>query len=142
MTQMTPTEDEVESAGQTTVQAADSIEVSQFVAQPPDAVWKRLTQREGIEALLGSGAMLGGKGEPWHAQDGTHGVVRSYHPGEQVRVSWHADADAPATLVDLQTFRDGDGTRIQLSHQHLDGSVDRDRLRRRWEGALRDLVGS
>ena len=46
---------------------ADAIEVVQHVPLPLSEVWKRLCVREGIEAFLGEGAMLGGKGDPWHA---------------------------------------------------------------------------
>jgi len=129
---------ETESAGQGTT----SVEITEVVPRPLASVWARLTTNEGIEALLGRGARLGGKGEPWHCEDGTHGVVRSYHPMEQVRVSWHADADAPASLVDLKLSPADEGTRLQLRHEHLaDGSAP-EQLRERWEGALKRLTAA
>lgn len=118
----------------------DAIEVVQHVPRPIDEVWARLTQKDGVEAFLGEGATLGAKGEPWHAADGTYGVTRSYHPEQQVRVSWHADADAPATLVDLQMQPEGDGTLLTLRHEHLDESADREALRSRWDAALDRLT--
>lgn len=121
---------------------ADAIEVVQHVTLPLSDVWVKLTQREGIEAFLGEGAMLGGKGDPWHASDGTYGVTRSYHPEEQVRVSWHADADSPTTLVDLQMARDGDGTRLVLRHENLPADADHGALVERWDAALRRLTRS
>jgi len=118
----------------------DAVEVVRHVAHPVGEVWARLTTKEGIEALLGEGAMLGAKGDPWRAADGTYGVTRSYHPEEQIRVSWHADDDAPATLVDLQMKNEGDGSLLTLRHEHLDASADREALTRRWETALDRLV--
>lgn len=118
----------------------DAIEVVQNVPRPVGEVWARLTTLEGIEAFLGEGATLGAKGDPWHAADGTRGVTRSYHPEEQIRVSWHADEDAPATLVDLQMKPDGDGTLLTLRHEHLDDSADRSDLQRRWDAALHRLT--
>ena len=89
---------------------------------------------DGVQALLGSGARLGGKGEPWRADDGSHGVWRSYHPLEQVRVSWHADADGPRSLVDLHHAAEGDGTRVSLRHEPA--GPDRAAIEQRWSAAL------
>ena len=61
--------------------------------------------------MVGEGAVLGGKGEPYHCADGTSGVVRSYHPLEQLRVSWHATPDSPPTIVEIDLRADGDGHR-------------------------------
>ncbi|GAB77269.1 Activator of Hsp90 ATPase homolog 1-like protein [Austwickia chelonae] len=118
----------------------DSIQVVQHVPRPIGEVWERLTQREGIEAFLGEGAMLGGKGDSWHAADGTYGVTRSYHPEQQVRVSWHADAEAPKTMVDLQMEPEGEGTLLTLRHEQLTDEMDRDDLSRRWDAAMHRLT--
>lgn len=115
------------------------VEVQQTCDQPVDAVWSRLTTPEGVEALLGEGARLGGKGEPWHAVDGSHGVTRSYHPGEQVRVSWHADEHAPMTMVDLQLHPAEGGSLLLLRHERLPAGAPTASLRQRWEEALTRL---
>jgi uncharacterized protein YndB with AHSA1/START domain len=118
----------------------DAVKVDTVLAHPVDHVWRVLTTNDGAQALLGAGARLGGKGEPWHAEDGTHGVWRSYHPLEQVRVSWHADADAPRTLVDLHLAAEGDRTRVSLRHERPDSdSPDPEALRQRWSDALTRL---
>ncbi|GAB95084.1 uncharacterized protein YndB with AHSA1/START domain [Kineosphaera limosa] len=119
---------------------ADVIEVVQHVQRPIGEVWGRLTQKEGIEAFLGEGATLGDKGDAWHAGDGTYGVTRSYHPEQQVRVSWHADADAPPTLVDLQMSQEGEGTLLTLRHENLTQDMDREALERRWDAAMHRLT--
>ncbi len=118
-------------------QPSDTVEVDQVLDHPVDHVWKVLTTNDGAQALLGTGARLGGKGEPWHAEDGTHGVWRSYHPLEQVRVSWHATADAPRSMVDLHLAPDGERTRLSLRHEHREG--DPAALRERWSAALSRL---
>ncbi|WP_168581638.1 SRPBCC family protein [Gephyromycinifex aptenodytis] len=118
----------------------EAVEVVQHTPRPVAEVWTRLTQREGIEAFLGEGAMLGDKGDPWHASDGTYGVTRSYHPEEQVRVSWHADEDAPPTLVDLRMAPEGEGTLLTLRHEHLPSDADREALLARWDAALQRLT--
>jgi uncharacterized protein YndB with AHSA1/START domain len=108
---------------------------------PIDTVWQLLITPAGAEALLGQGAKLGTKGEPWHSEDGTHGVVRSYHPMEQIRLSWHADEHAPATLVDLRLTSRGGNTRLDLRHEHLDDAAVSRGLPQRWDDALSRIGG-
>ena len=120
----------------------DAIEVVQHVARPLGEIWARLTQREGIEAFLGEGAMLGTKGDPWRAVDGTYCVLRSYHPEQQIRVSWHADEHSTNTLVDLQMAAEGEGTLLTLRHENLTDNLDRAELTRRWDEALHRLTQS
>ncbi len=122
-------------------QGAPTIEVSRVVPHPINKVWQFLTTSAGAEALLGSGAHLGTKGEPWHSADGTHGVVRSYHPMQQVRLSWHADEHAPATTVDLQLTSVGEGTRLDLRHEHIPDVALSQSLQQHWEDTLSLLGG-
>lgn len=123
-------------------QGAPVVEVSRVVPLPIDKVWQVLTTTAGAEALLGSGAQLGTKGQPWHCADGSHGVVRSYHPMQQVRVTWHADEHAPATLVDLQLTSEGEGTRMGLRHEHIHDVALSQNLQQRWEDALNRIGGA
>ena len=90
-----------QSQGDTIVNPVDTtVTVSRSVSQPIKQFWKLLVTREGAEALLGPGGELGDKGDSWHAADGTYGVIRSYHPLEQIRFSWHAAEEAPTTIVE------------------------------------------
>lgn len=118
---------------------ASSIEAHAVIPRPVADVWRVLAGPSGPEALLGPGATLGRKGEPWRSEDGTHGVLRSYHPLEQVRFTWHADEHAPATMVQVDLAADGEGTRVSLRHDHLDAGADHEALRRRWADALERL---
>jgi len=118
---------------------AGSIEAHAVIPRPVADVWRVLAGPSGPEALLGPGATLGRKGEPWRSEDGTHGVLRSYHPLEQVRFSWHADEHAPATMVQVDLAADGESTRVSLRHDHLDAGADHEALRRRCADALARL---
>ncbi len=119
--------------------APDVVEVSAMLTHDLDHVWHVLSTNEGVAAFLGEGVKLGNKGEHWYAADGTHGVWRSYHPLEQVRLSWHASDDAPRSLVDLHLAAAGDQTQVSIRHEQLDASHDRDALRARWTEALSRL---
>jgi uncharacterized protein YndB with AHSA1/START domain len=116
-----------------------TVEVIRTLAAPPDQIWQLMISPDGAAALLGEGAILGGKGEAWRSTTGPHGVVRSYHPLEQLRVSWHADDDAPASLVELDLRPQGAGTEIVVRHEHVhDGeSID---LHRHWTDAVDRLA--
>ncbi len=112
------------------------VEVSMLLTHDLDHVWRVLSTNDGVAAFLGEGATLGNKGEPWRAADGTHGVWRSYHPREQVRLSWHASADAPRSVVDLHLAPSGAQTQVSIRHELIDVSTDAEALRSRWSDAL------
>lgn len=106
--------------GQSGASPEAQIVVSKVVNLPVEHVWGAFNTKPGVEALLGSGAVLGGKGDSWHTAEGPHGVLRSYHAMEQIRVSWHASEDAPKTLVDIHLRPLGDQTEVTLEHLHID----------------------
>lgn len=120
-----------------------TVTVSRSVSQPVKDIWKLLVTREGAEALLGAGGELGDKGDSWHAADGTFGVVRSYHPLEQIRFSWHAAEEAPKTLVDVHLSRvDDSETSVEIRHEHIPTYYDANALTVKWEHALERLVSA
>ena len=118
-----------------------TVTVSRSVSQSPKNVWKFLVTREGAEALLGPGGELGDKGDSWHAADGTYGVIRSYHPLEQIRFSWHAADEAPKTLVDVHLLPGSEGdTTVEIRHEQIPQYFDSGAITRRWESALEKLA--
>ena len=117
--------------------APDTVEVSALLSHDLKHVWQVLSTNDGVAAFLGKGAKLGNKGEHWRASDGTHGVWRSYHPMEQIRLSWHASDVAPRSLVDLHLAAQGEQTFVSIRHEHVDGDLDA--LKDRWSEALTRL---
>ncbi len=113
-----------------------SLTVALTVEKPLATVWSALMTPAGNEALLGAGGRLGSKSEDWNADDGTCGVTRSFHPMEQIRFSWHADEDAPRTIVDLRLSEVDGRTQLDLKHEQLQSDVDLGALSSRWDGAL------
>lgn len=116
-----------------------AVVVSRSVSQPIKDVWKALMTAEGSAALLGPGAVLGQKGHTWRSEDGRTGVIRSFHPLEQIRFTFRQDEDAPAGMVQLQlTPEDEDTTTITLEHSKLNSEPEW--IRQRWEAALDKIV--
>ncbi len=114
-----------------------SVVVSRVISQPLDKVWAVLMTRQGAEALLGRGAMLGDKGHSWTADDGRTGYIRSFHPKEQIRFRWRKNDETPASLVDLQVSEQVPGqTVVRVEHSDLRPDLDPEYLRGRWESAL------
>jgi len=134
MSSSVATESEAEPTGKT--EAPLEVRVSRAVPATVTHVWEVLVSPIGSQALLGAGAVLGAKGEPYHCADGTSGVLRSYHPLEQLRVSWHQTPDSPPSIVELDLRPDGDGTVLDLTHNHLSEGTDPGGLHQRWEAAL------
>src|SRR5919205_517303 len=119
-----------------------TVRVSRMVSAPVVHVWEVLVSPAGSQALLGEGAVLGGKGEPYHCADGSSGVLRSYHPLEQLRVSWHGTPDGPPSIVEVDLRAEGDGaTVLDLTQNHLWPGADVDDLQRRWSAGLERVAG-
>ena len=118
---------------------ASPVRVVRTVEAPVAEVWRALVSPGGAEALLGPGASFGGKGEPWQSDDGPSGVLRSYHPLEQLRWSWHETPDAPASIRERDRADDGGSTRLDLRH---DGVGDAAAYESRWTTALDRLGGA
>jgi uncharacterized protein YndB with AHSA1/START domain len=116
------------------------VTASRQVAAPLAHVWEVLVSPQGSAALLGAGAVLGAKGAPYHCDEGQSGVVRSYHPLEQLRVSWHETPESPATIVELDLRADGSSvTVLDLKQDHLAEGADVEALGARWSAALEAL---
>ena len=132
-----------QSQGDTLVNPVDTtVTVSRSVSQSVKEIWKLLVTREGAEALLGAGGELGDKGDSWRASDGTYGVIRSYHPLEQIRFSWHAADEAPKTIVEVDLSSNDDGTVVEIRHEHIPNYFDANALTRKWERALDKLISA
>ncbi|MBK8448332.1 MAG: SRPBCC domain-containing protein [Micropruina sp.] len=128
-------------AGDTLAESKDTVVVQRSVSQPVKEVWRLIATPAGSEALLGEGGVLGDKGDSWHSSNGTFGVVRSYHPLEQIRFSWHADDDAPKSLVDLHLVKQGeDATVVEIRHEHIPDGWNTAAIAQHWEDALDRLV--
>ncbi len=127
---------ETQALGTDTDDAPSGLRASISVPAPASRVWQHLTSPAGTQALLGEGAVLGGKGEPWHAADGAYGVVRSYHPVEQLRVTWHPREDGPLSMLDVQLRGEDDGTTLDLFHEGLGISGDPKGDKAHWDDAL------
>ncbi len=102
-------------------------------------VWQALVSTEGTQTWLGPGAALGGKGESYHCADGSAGVVRSFHPLEQLRLSWHAAPDDPASLIELDVTPEAEGTLVRLWHEGL-RPEDRPEAEERWSTRLHAVL--
>ncbi len=114
-----------------------TVVVSREVSHPLKSVWNVLLTPAGMEALLGEGAQLGGKGDTWRAADGSYGVTRSFHPMEQIRFSWHKSSDSARTLVDLHLVPEtGETTLIEIRHEHVGSDLDPGELEAHWNAAL------
>jgi uncharacterized protein YndB with AHSA1/START domain len=132
------TESEAQTAGKT--DGPLGVQISRSAAAAVAHVWEVLVSPSGSQALLGEGAVLGAKGEPFHSADGSSGFVRSYHPLEQLRVSWHETPDSPPSIVELDLRADGTLTVLELRHDRILDEDQKARLEQRWADALGRLA--
>lgn len=118
-------------------ETSHTVVVSRVVTSPVKEIWHRLVTDQGPTAILGEGGILGDKGDSWRAADGSYGVVRTYHPLEQVRFTWHPCEGAAGSLVDLRVEQVSDAeTTVEIRHERLGPDADPDAIKVRWEQAL------
>lgn len=111
--------------------------VSRTIPYSVKTVWDVLMTTEGTEALLGPGAQLGSKGHTWQSHDGRQGVIRTFHPLEEIRFSWRLNDAAAPTMVAVNLVATGDvATDVQIRHSRLMPTADRVWLQDRWTAAL------
>ncbi len=130
---------DAEQPGDSTNDPPTSIELSRTLEQHSGAVWQALISPPGTAIWLGEGAVLGGKGESYHCADGSEGVVRSFHPLEQLRLSWHQQPGAPATLIEIDVAAVAGGTALKIQHEHVPAGRAAS-LKQQWEHRLEALV--
>lgn len=112
----------------------DTVVVSRTVSVPVREVWKVLMTDQGTQALLGPGATLGAKGHAWTSDDGRMGVIRSFHPLEEIRFSFRKSADSAPGMVELLLVPQGESTTLQITHRNFVSEVEW--IQHRWSTAL------
>ncbi|MDR1851602.1 MAG: SRPBCC domain-containing protein [Propionibacteriaceae bacterium] len=113
-----------------------TVVVDRVVPKSVKETWKLLVTPQGNEALLGKGGVIGDKGDSWESEEGTFGVIRSYHPLEQIRFYWHAAQDAPKTVVEVNLTPQGDETLLEIKHDRVPAYFDTAKLENRWNTAI------
>lgn len=108
----------------------------------PEAAWEYLVSPAGLGLWLGEGiAAPLKKTNRYTTTDGTSGEVRSFRPGERMRLTWHpAGRDEPAT-VQVTVRPSARGCSVRFHTEHLSNEQDREAMRRHWSGAL-DRLGN
>jgi uncharacterized protein YndB with AHSA1/START domain len=130
------------SAEATATQNDQNVHVHVTFGAPVGVVWQALVSPEGTATWLGAGAVLGDKGQSYHCADGTAGVVRSFHPLEQLRLSWHQDTEEEPSLIEVDLAVEGTGTSLRLWHDGLP-TAQRPAMLAHWQerlAALGDLL--
>jgi uncharacterized protein YndB with AHSA1/START domain len=132
----TPVQD---GAAETALRSDQNVHVHRVLPASVGAVWEALVGPKGTAAWLGEGAVLGDKGQSYHCADGTAGVVRSFHPLEQLRLSWHQDVEVEPSLIEVDLAVEGSGTSLRLWHDGLP-EAERAAMQAHWERRLDGFV--
>ncbi|MEP6561773.1 MAG: SRPBCC domain-containing protein [Nakamurella sp.] len=124
-----------------TQDAGWEIGVSRTIDTPLEAVWAFLTGRDGIAVWLGGGLTLPAeKGTGYTTPDGTRGELRSFHPGDRIRLTWQPTTwDHPST-VQVATRARGEKTLLRFHQERLCDSAEREQQRQHWSAVLQTVV--
>jgi uncharacterized protein YndB with AHSA1/START domain len=128
-----------------TQDAGWEIGVSKTLPIPVSAVWDFITCPEGVALWLGKGAQLPTeKGESYETGDGIAGELRSYRPGDRVRLTYGATTLQVAVSASASASGAGAGagekTVLRFHQEHLANAVERERQRAHWKAVMADVV--
>ncbi|MQA01178.1 MAG: SRPBCC domain-containing protein [Streptosporangiales bacterium] len=116
-----------------TKDAGWQIGVSRTLAHPPAAVWEFITSPAGLELWLGPGAELTPeRGAAYRTTTGVAGEVRSYHPGERVRITY-GDTTVQVTVTPAIS---GAGAVLRFHQERLSDAEERERQRAHWQQVM------
>lgn len=114
-----------------------TVVVTRTLPHPVKKVWDVLMTDEGAEALLGPGAHFGAKGYTWQSHDGRQGVIRTFHPLEEIRFSWRmSDTPTPSMVAVHLAAAGEDSTEFEIKHNRLGADADKPWLTERWSAAI------
>ncbi|MGI5402216.1 SRPBCC family protein [Streptomyces sp. CA-135486] len=118
-----------------TQDAGWEIGVSKTLPLPVDIVWEFIASPEGVACWLGEGTQLPTrKGESYEREDGIAGEVRSYRPGDRVRLTYGT------TTLQVAVSAAGEKTVLRFHQERLADSGERERQRAHWKAVMAEIV--
>ncbi len=123
-----------------TKDAGWQIGVSITVEAPALLVWERLVSDDGLRVWLGTGIVLGReRGERYETEEGVIGEVRSFRPGDRVRLTWQPEDWDHETTVQIALDDRGDRTGVRFHQERLAGAEEREFQRHHWKAVAERL---
>ncbi|MEU0921134.1 SRPBCC domain-containing protein [Streptomyces cyaneofuscatus] len=120
-----------------TQDAGWEIGVSRTIQQPPQAVWEFITGPEGVALWLrAEGPLPTERGAPYRTADGVEGEVRSYRPGDRVRLT-HGTSTVQVAVSPGSTE---DRAVLRFHQERLASAEEREERRTYWKGVMDRVV--
>ncbi|WNF28883.1 SRPBCC domain-containing protein [Streptomyces sp. C11-1] len=116
-----------------TQDAGWEIGVSRTIRRPLTAVWEFIVGPEGIALWLGiDGPLPTEKGAPYRTADGLGGELRSYRPGDRVRLTYGTST----VQVAVTPGSSADRTVLSFHQERLASAEEREERRTYWKNAM------
>lgn len=107
---------------------------------PPNRAWELLTTQPGLGCWLGHGVAADfTPGTRFQSDENTVGEIRSYRPGELIRLTWQPDGWNFASTLQLRVIPAHTGTTISFHHEKLENSDQRETMRQHWSAVMQQL---
>ncbi|MFJ9638355.1 SRPBCC domain-containing protein [Streptomyces sp. NPDC101178] len=120
-----------------TQDAGWEIGVSRTIRQPPQTVWEFITGPEGVALWLGvEGPLPTEKGAAYRTADGTEGEIRSYHPGDRVRLTYGTST----VQVTVSPGTSDDRSVLRFHQERLASAEEREERRMHWKSVMDRLA--
>jgi uncharacterized protein YndB with AHSA1/START domain len=106
-----------------------------------DHAWWVLSGAEGLDRWLGGlDALPTAKGAEYRTADGTTGEIRSYGPGDRIRLTWRPPGWDHDSTVQVALTSARRGTVVHFHQERLAGPDEREEMRAHWAETLDALA--
>ncbi|MEU4311676.1 SRPBCC domain-containing protein [Nocardia sp. NPDC024068] len=115
-----------------TKDAGWQIGVARTLPHSPEVVWSYLTSTAGLACWLGPGAELDPEpGTQYRTGAGTTGEVRSFRPGDRIRLTYGS-----STVQLALTPASADRTHLRFHQERLSSANQREQQRTHWQQVM------
>ena len=123
-----------------TEDAGWEIGVSRTFDRSVDEAWQIVTGRDGLACWLGTDALPTDPGSAYETPDGTTGEIRSYRPGDRVRLTWRPKTWDHDSTVQVAVSASGRKAVVRFHQERLASQQERKQMRDHWRSALDALT--
>jgi len=116
------------------------IGVSRTFDRSVDEAWQIVAGPEGLARWLGTDALPTDPGSAYETPDGTTGQIRSYRPGDRLRLTWRPQDWDHDSTVQVAVSATGRKAVVRFHQERLANEPERNHMRDHWRAALDALT--
>lgn len=127
-----------------TADAGFQVGVQKTIPVNNERLWSFLTSPVGLSIWLGGGIdhLQLTKGAPYQTDNGTVGEVRSFTPGEKLRLTWQPAHWENSSTLQVYLMPNGNKTALRFHQEKLADAKQRSEMKAHWQEVLKKIAAA